>query len=56
MSSLGGPPGVVSTTATDPDLPDLFTAIQEQLGLRLEATRRPVDVLVIETVERPTPD
>ena len=36
--------------------PSLFTAIQEQLGLKLEAQRGPVDVLVIEHVERPTSD
>jgi len=34
----------------------LFTALQEQLGLRLEAERGPVELLVIDHVERPTPD
>lgn len=34
-------------------LPSLFTALQEQLGLKLEATKAPVDVLVIDHVERP---
>ncbi len=34
--------------------PDLFTAIQQQLGLRLEATRGPIEVLVIDHVERPS--
>jgi uncharacterized protein (TIGR03435 family) len=34
--------------------PDFFTAIQEQLGLRLEATRAPVDTFVIDHIERPT--
>jgi uncharacterized protein (TIGR03435 family) len=34
----------------------LFTAIQEQLGLRLDARRAPVDVLIIEFAERPTED
>ena len=36
--------------------PPLFTAIQEQLGLKLERTRGPVDVLVIDHVERPMPN
>ena len=40
--------------ADDPksDLPDLFTAVQEQLGLKLESQKVPVDYLVIDHVER----
>jgi uncharacterized protein (TIGR03435 family) len=30
--------------------------LQEQAGLRLEARRAPIDVLVIDAIERPTPD
>lgn len=38
----------------DSNAPTLATAIQEQLGLRLDATRAPMDVLVIDTARRPT--
>jgi len=37
-----------------PTAPSIFTALQEQLGLRLEAARGPWDFLVIGSVERPT--
>jgi uncharacterized protein (TIGR03435 family) len=41
--------------ATDPNAPPgLFTAIQEQLGLKLQPVKAPVDVLVIDHVERPS--
>jgi uncharacterized protein (TIGR03435 family) len=45
----------------DAGLPDtlptsIFTALQEQLGLKLESTKSSADVLVIEHVERPTPN
>jgi uncharacterized protein (TIGR03435 family) len=34
--------------------PDLFTAVQEQLGLKLEAKKGPVEVLLIDHIERPS--
>jgi uncharacterized protein (TIGR03435 family) len=34
--------------------PDLFAAIQEQLGLRLQATKGPVEVVIIDQMERPS--
>jgi len=41
--------------ADDPNAPPgIFVAIEEQLGLKLEAAKVPVDVLVIDHVERPS--
>jgi hypothetical protein len=34
--------------------PDIFTAVQEQLGLKLEAKKGPVEILVIDHMERPS--
>ena len=46
--------GAFGKGTDDSTKPRLFTAIQQQLGLRLEAARRPVQALVIDHVERPS--
>jgi uncharacterized protein (TIGR03435 family) len=49
------PPGA-ELPPVDPNAPSLVTAIQEQLGLRLQSTKGPVEVLVVDAIERPTSD
>jgi len=49
---LGLPP---APAADNPEAaPDLFNAFQRQLGLKLEPTKAPVDVMVVDKVERPS--
>jgi uncharacterized protein (TIGR03435 family) len=54
-SMPGPPPGVAAPpVAAIADAPVLPTALQEQLGLKLESERAPINYLVIDRVERPT--
>jgi uncharacterized protein (TIGR03435 family) len=55
MGPLGAPAGT-PVPAADPDAPSLSAALQEQLGLKLESARGPVEVAVIERFEKPTFD
>ena len=53
-----GPPGIPAGTATPPvddtNGPSLFTALQEQLGLKLDSQKGPVEVVVIDHAEKPS--
>ena len=53
---LSGHRLTVADVPVGADAAGLFTALQEQLGLKLEPSTGPMDVLVIDAVERPTPD
>ncbi len=50
----GGAPGAEQPPPSESTGPSIFTAIQEQLGLKLESTKGPVEVLVIDQIERPS--
>ena len=52
---LGLPPGF-EPPAPDPNAPSLLTALQEQLGLKLESARGAVEVAVVDKIEKPTLD
>ncbi len=47
-------PGTVAPPLPGSSGPSIFTAIQEQLGLKLESTKGPLDVIVIDHIERPS--
>ena len=53
IAGPGGPGGPAPNAAASEPLPSLFTALQEQLGLKLESTKGPVDFLVIDSAEQP---
>jgi uncharacterized protein (TIGR03435 family) len=50
------PPPGIELPPPDPDAASLFTVLQEQLGLKLEAARMPMPVMVVDRVELPTED
>jgi len=55
-SQLGVNLPIATTNLPPSDGPSLLTALQEQLGLKLDSQRSQVEVLVIDSVEKPTPN
>jgi uncharacterized protein (TIGR03435 family) len=49
---VGSPGGAGNAGRNTPEAPDIFAAIQEQLGLKLESRRLPVDVLVVDMANK----
>ena len=54
MGGAAGPPAPDAPPPPDANGPTIFTALQEQLGLKLESQKAPMDTVVIDHVERPS--
>jgi uncharacterized protein (TIGR03435 family) len=46
----------IALTASDAEFPGLFTALREQLGIEIKSARAPVEFLVIDAAEKPSPN
>jgi bla regulator protein blaR1 len=53
-AAIGLPPRAGPPRPVDPNRPSIFTALEEQLGLRLKSTKAPVEILTIDHVEQPS--
>lgn len=57
LARVAGLPPLANTPDSDPGAPpSILPAIQEQFGLKLEGTKAPVEVMVINHIEKPSPN
>lgn len=54
MAAAGAPPGTPPPADNADAPPDIYAAMQQQLGLKLESTKAPVEVVVIDKIEKPS--
>jgi uncharacterized protein (TIGR03435 family) len=54
LQAPGAPPNAPPPADPADAPPDIYTAFQQQLGLKLESTKAPVDVIVIDRVSKPS--
>ncbi|HEX4038617.1 MAG TPA: M56 family metallopeptidase [Acidobacteriaceae bacterium] len=54
QQNFSGADGTSPSSGSDDSVPSLFTALQEQLGLRLESQKGSVETLVVESIDKPT--
>jgi uncharacterized protein (TIGR03435 family) len=54
LATAGLPSGAGGADSSDTSAPTIFMALQENLGLRLESAKGPVETLIIDHVERPS--
>lgn len=47
---------LTARTSADPDRPNIFTAIEEQLGLKLESGKGPVELIAVDHIQAPSPN
>ncbi len=51
---VGAPNGQPSPAAPDPNGPSLLTALQDQIGLKVESGKGPLEIIVMDHIERPS--
>jgi uncharacterized protein (TIGR03435 family) len=54
QSPAGGPPSGANLAAPDAEPPSIFTVLQEELGLKLDSGKGPVEVIVLDHIEKPS--